>query len=168
MRRMNMPRPARLLPLLLLAGCIDAATMSPTQVGQGVSFSPGGLTQGMTLYNPVPDGDAVGPPPNLVNLPPGTNRATFGTRANGAYAGRGRNTADPGGMCASNIRITNFVVNGDQVSFGAFRGSIQDNGTLDMQAGDAYVYGQFTGAHFDGRFWTPPPSCTYAISLDPA
>ncbi len=53
------------------------------------------------------------------------------------------------------------------MSFGAYRGTIQPDGSLHMQAGPTYVYGQFVGSHFDGRFWRPPPGCTYDLSLDP-
>jgi hypothetical protein len=97
--------------------------------------------------------EAISPPPMPVN---------------GPYAGYGYNIVDPGGMCAGKIRIYNFFVNGSQVTFGAFRGSIASDGRVQMQAGAAYVNGEFVGRHFEGRFWQPGPACTYTMSLEPA
>jgi hypothetical protein len=96
----------------------------------------------------------------------------------GVYAGIARNIDDPGGMCADPVRVKRFFVNGNQVSFGAFHGTIQPGGRLKMQAGDAYVYGQFIGSHFEGRFWqermgggsvaySEPQACGYSLSLEP-
>ncbi len=72
-----------------------------------------------------------------------------------------------GGNCGDPLRVTNFTVSGNTVSFGPFNGTIQPGGAIRMQAGPRYVYGQFIGTHFEGRFWQPQPACTYSLSLEP-
>ena len=59
------------------------------------------------------------------------------------------------------------MVNGNQVTFGSFRGTIRPDGSLRMEAGPSYVYGRFIGSRFSGRFWRPQPSCTFSITLAP-
>jgi hypothetical protein len=122
---------------------------------------------GPTVQAPGPAGPAApvetGAPP-----PPGMGAAEAPAPRSGPYAGTGFVLRNQGAVCPQQIRVTNFVVNGERVRFGAYRGVIQPDGSLHMQAGPTYVYGQFVGSHFDGRFWRPPPGCTYDLSLDPA
>jgi len=137
---------------LLAAGC----RATPTVEAPGVVR----LSIDDSLVN-----NAAPPPPGLAGnaeaiSPPPAPRS-------GPYAGFGYNIVDPGGRCAGKIRIYNFHVNGNQVTFGAYRGTIQPDGHLRMQGGDTYIYGQFVGAHFEGRFWEPGPACTYTMSLEP-
>jgi hypothetical protein len=99
--------------------------------------------------------------------PPGAAASVTPAPRSGPYAGTGTVVRNQGARCPDQIRVTNFTVRGNRVSFGAYRGTIQPDGALDMQAGPTYVYGQFVGSHFDGRFWRPPPGCTYDLSLDP-
>ena len=115
--------------------------------------------------------DRAGPGPAAIGrdgaAPPGGAASQAPAPQSGHYAGTGFVMRNQGTLCAQQIRVTNFVVNGNRVSFGAYRGTIQPDGSLHMQAGPTYVYGQFVGSHFDGRFWRPPPGCTYDLSLDP-
>jgi hypothetical protein len=124
------------------------------------SASPGQIRfeeQGVPQAAPVPPAEGTEAAASAV--PPAPR--------NGPYAGVGRVLTNPGGNCGDPIRVFNFAVDGNRVSFGSFRGTIQPDGSLQMQAGPRYVYGQFTGAHFEGHFWQPQPACTYALSLDP-
>lgn len=75
---------------------------------------------------------------------------------------------DPGGRCTSRVPLTGWQVNGNQVTFGAFNGTIGSDGSLTMQSGPSYISGRFTGSHFQGRFYRPGPFCNYAMSLEPA
>jgi hypothetical protein len=117
--------------------------------------------------------EAPGYRPRTPYVPPSSldgNAATIPSAPaprNGAYAGIGRVLDDPGGLCGDPIRITNFHVNGDRVSCGAFNGTIQPNGDLTMQVGPRTIAGRFIGTHFEGRFWQPGPACTYTPSLEP-
>ena len=144
---------AALLGAALLAGC------QPLGSPQG----PGTMTFAAPGYRPARPG---APPPQGLE---GTATAIPPEPAprSGPYAGIGRVLADPGGSCGDPIRISNFIVAGNQVSFGSFNGTIQPDGSLQMQAGSAYVEGQFIGTHFEGRFWRPGPACTYMLSLEP-
>jgi hypothetical protein len=75
---------------------------------------------------------------------------------------------DPfGQLCADPLHVGNFNVEGSKVSFGAYSGTVAPNGSLQMQVGQTWVYGQFIGSHFEGRFWQPYPGCTYTLSLEP-
>ncbi len=118
---------------------------------------------GPTMQAPGPAAVETGTAPP----PPGSPASVAPAPQSGHYAGTGFVMRNQGTLCAQQIRVTNFVVNGNRVSFGAYRGTIQPDGSLHMQAGPTYVYGQFVGSHFDGRFWRPPPGCTYDLSLDP-
>jgi len=119
---------------------------------------------GPTMQAPGPAAPVMetGAPP-----PPGTAASVAPAPQGGPYAGTGSVMRNQGARCPDQIRVTNFIVRGNRVSFGAYRGTIQPDGSLHMQAGPSYVYGQFIGSHFDGRFWRPPPGCTYDLSLDP-
>jgi hypothetical protein len=140
--------------------CIGVCLIGGGCTYRMTSASPGQVTfedQGVPPAAPVPP--AMGGTAGAVPAAPAPR--------NGAYAGIGRVLTNTGGTCGDPIRITNFTVNGNKVSFGSFRGTIQPSGALQMQAGPRYVYGQFTGPHFEGRFWQPQPACTYSMSLDP-
>lgn len=159
------------LPLLalMLPGCTikrdsDGFSVSPSQDG------PPGPPPG------APMADAIPPPANLGLGPSalaGTSPPAFRPRGNrplgdlsGSYTGSGSNTRDIGGMCASTIRVDNFSVTGNQVSFGSFNGTIAPDGSVSMDAGATRLYGAFhPDGVFRGQFWAPPPTCTYAIAL---
>ncbi len=158
-----MPKPKQKRCLLMaLAGMAGSAALAGCQ-STGSPEGPGTITFEAPGYRPrTPDA----PPPQGLEGNATTIASTPAPR-NGAYAGIGRVLADPGGLCGDPIRITNFRVSGNRVSFGSFNGVIQPNGDLTMQAGPRYITGRFTGTHFEGRFWQPGPSCTYTLSLEP-
>lgn len=133
---------------LLLAGCTYSGPTNPT-----VTYNAPGTLPAVA--------GAPFPPP------PGMEAPVSPTPQSGKYAGTGTTITNPGDVCSSQIRVGNFIVDGNRVSFGAYHGTILPDGSLHMQAGQTYVYGQFIGSHFDGRYWRPPPSCTYNLSLDP-
>ncbi len=83
----------------------------------------------------------------------------------GTYAGFASATANPGGLCSDRLRINRFFVNGNRVVFGAFRGTIQPDGKLQMQVGPSYIFGHFQGDRFDGQFYRAGPTCPYQITL---
>ena len=141
------------LPLVLpILACMAGAGCSYSY--QPLGNAPGSLTLA------APPGSmqgAVGPAPPSSSGPP----------VSGPYRGEAVALNDPGGVCGTHLQVTNWIVRGDQVSFGAFDGTIHPDGTLLMQAGPRYVQGRFTGSHFQGRFTQPPPSCAYEIAVDP-
>ena len=149
--------------VLWAAGLVPAIAAALGMAGCTASNEEPGVVR-FSLNNSLPD-NAAPPPAGLageaeaIRVPPAPR--------DGAYAGFGYNIVDPGGMCAGKIRIYNFHVNGNQVTFGAYRGTIQPDGHLRMQAGGTYIYGQFVGSHFEGRYWQPGPACTYTMSLEP-
>ena len=118
-------------------------------------------------YNAPGQLPSAGMPGGTVPPPPSMGAGTTGAPQSGHYAGIGTVMSNQGDRCSPQMRVTNFIVNGNRVSFGSYRGTIQPDGALHMQAGQTYVYGQFIGSHFNGRFWQPPPGCTYDLSLDP-
>src|SRR3954451_24391442 len=104
------------------------------------------------------------PPP--ISAAAAAKESAGGYPISGQYRGEGTALNDPGGFCSSRMQVTNWIVTGNQVSFGSFNGTIQPNGALLMQVGQAYLQGQFTGSHFVGRFSRPQPSCAYQITVD--
>lgn len=104
------------------------------------------------------------PPIGAASVGPG---GSSNSPASGMYRGEAVALNDPGGYCSTRMAVTNWTVSGNEVSFGAFRGTIQPDGALAMQAGPRYVQGRYTGSHFVGRYTTPQPSCEYQITVDP-
>jgi hypothetical protein len=105
------------------------------------------------------------PPP--ISAAAAARESAGGYPVSGPYRGQGVALNDPGGFCSSQMQVTNWIVTGNQVSFGSFNGTIQPGGGLVMQVGQAYLRGQFTGSHFVGQFVAPQPSCAYQITVDP-
>jgi hypothetical protein len=158
---------------LIGLGLLSAGCTYHDQIGHQGSFTfemPGMAPPGMGAPgSPAPTqpvaGGMIGPPPGLAGVSevvkPGSPPPS------GAYAGIARNILDPSGLCADPLHIHGFMVNGNQVTFAQWSGTIQPSGGLTMQWRDAWIYGQFLGSHFEGRFWQPQPACTYAVSLEP-
>jgi hypothetical protein len=105
------------------------------------------------------------PPP--ISAAAAAKESAGGYPVSGQYRGDGVALNDPGGFCSPRMQVTNWIVTGNQVSFGSLNGTIQPNGALSMQAGPSYLQGQFTESHFVGRFSAPQPSCAYQITVDP-
>jgi hypothetical protein len=139
-------------PFLPVLACIAGA-------GCTYSYQPLGNAPGtLTVDTPGALPGIPGPAPtNSPSAPP----------VSGPYAGEAVALNDPGGMCSARMRVTNWTVSGNQVSFGSFGGTIQPDGTLLMQAGQNYIQGRFTGSHFQGRFTRPGLGCDYALTIDP-
>lgn len=133
------------LYLSLLGGCTYTAAET----------SPGSLT----IHRPGTT------PPLAQASPPSAPPAP----RSGRYAGTGTLIADPGtrNRCRATIAVTGFVVTGNRVAFSGSRGTIDASGGLEMQAGHRFVSGRFVGSRFEGRWWQPPPACTYWLTLDP-
>ena len=152
-----------------LGGCNTPSPIAPPTVFLDV---PGGDVQ---LTNrapsaPMQSAPLTEPPLNLdgISAPLQLPSAPGGPPRNGRYAGLGNVTQDYGGLCENPIKITEWFVSGSEVSFGAFRGTIQSDGSLAMEARSTYISGRFNGSHFQGRVWRGlGEGCQYAISVDP-
>ncbi len=129
---------------------------------RGPVGGPGTTTVTLPLAIPPP----LPSPPGVPALPP-PGVGTHVPPAQGEYAGTAKALTNPGQRCANTVRITQWQVQGDQVSYRSFQGKIAPDGGLRMQFGDAYIIGTFNGSHFAGRYWRPQPGCTYVIAVDP-
>ncbi|HME25134.1 MAG TPA: hypothetical protein VKI44_28045 [Acetobacteraceae bacterium] len=140
------------LPIVLIGLAGAGCTITTTPTGTGPTAitvrQPGTLPAPATV---APSQVAPGPP-----APP----------PNGTFAGVAQLTSSPASGCRREVPIRNFVVSGDRVRFQGFRGTIQPDGSLEMQAGSAFVSGNFDGGRFVGSFWRPHPACTYDLVLD--
>ncbi len=130
----------------------------------GCTYTAAGTAPGsLTLHRPgtIPPTAQAAPPPAPAPVPPAPR--------SGRYAGTGTLIADPGtrNRCRATIAVTGFVVTGNRVAFGGGRGTIDASGRLEMQAGHRFVSGRFVGSRFEGRWWQPPPACTYWLRLEP-
>ncbi len=129
--------------------------------GAGCTYTTDGRTPGTLAVQPLGSLPSLPPPParsataEPVGLPP-----------SGTYEGVARAVNNPGGGCTTLFNIRRFVVSGDRVRYLAFRGRIQPDMHLQMQAGHNFIHGDFDGGRFVGRFWRRQPSCTYHLVLD--
>ena len=146
---MTLPTPLR-VPALLLAILWGLSACTHTTTG--------GVPGAVTFQRPGVLPQAPRPPSPLAAAP-----------VQGRYAGEGRLTFNPGlrSACRETIPITGFAVAGAAVSFAGFRGPIDPEGAVTIQAGRRWLSGHFVGPNFEGRLWQPPPACTYAVSLAP-
>jgi hypothetical protein len=155
---------------LALAGCELTYTGAPTGPGSAtfqlnrpftVPGSPGMAPAGV-------GGGALPPPANLEGTGVGENyRPLPPAPAQGRYDGTSE--VIYGGMnrdCGP-LDLTDFRVEGSTLHFGPFIGRIKPDGSVAMEAGPRYISGQFSGSHFQGRYWAPPPACTFSLSFDP-
>ena len=83
----------------------------------------------------------------------------------GVFEGSGPLSSSAGSGCRREIPVRNFVVTGNRVRFQGFRGTIQPDSFVQMQAGERFLYGYFDGERFTGHFWQPHPDCTYDLVL---
>jgi hypothetical protein len=124
---------------------------------------------------------AAAPPPSApsATIPPGPVPAQTADRS-GTYAGMAQPMNTAGGTCTRPLQVNGFRVSGNSVRFGAFRGTIDSAGGLQMANGGQWIVGQFEGATFNGQFTFPPqnqrrgrtsgpssgPGCSFALNLD--
>lgn len=153
---------------IALANCGNPPPMAPPSVTLeigGADFPMNSNPQG-----PPPAGALAEPPLNL-SVPAGplpVPGSEPGPPRSGQYAGTGTVTNDPLGECTSPIRIRNWFVSRSQVNFGAFSGTIQQDGSLAMETRHTYISGRFIGSRFEGRVWQGiGVGCQYLISLQP-
>ena len=122
--------------------------------------SSNGMNPGtVTIRQPGTLPPAATPPPAAAPSPPAPPPS-------GNFAGVGRLGRDHGSGCRLEVQVRNFVVTGDRVRFLSFRGTIQPDGSLQMQAGESFMTGSFDGGRFTGSYWRPHPSCTYDVVLN--
>lgn len=120
------------------------------------------------IYTPpaaMPGGN-IGPPPGMdTSLPPPTQAVD----RSGSYAGTAVPLGTAGGICLQTKRVSNFIVRGDRVRFGGFRGRIEADNGLQMVYGGTWITGQFEGATFSGQLQEAgafnSEGCSYMLSL---
>jgi hypothetical protein len=120
--------------------------------------------------SPRPAADAVPPPGNLEPPNPGAAGPPPVAQApgwDGAYAGEGLLTSDPGGQinCPNRMPVHGMTVENGRVRFGDFRGTIQPDGTVRMPFGQSSVSGRFADGRFMGNLYQPFPGCRYDLEL---
>ena len=99
-------------------------------------------------------------------VPPATPEQVAGLQ--GTYSGDAviDDPALPGPACQSSIHMIDFQVVGNQVHFGGFNGPIRDDGSVELVAGQSWIYGRFEGNALVGSLIIPPTSlCRYHFSL---
>ena len=142
---------SRLSGLALVLGALAASgcTMTSSQTGPGTVS----VRQPGSLPAPPPAPPAPSPP-----APP----------LNGTFAGVAHLSSNVSSSigCTQEVQIRSFTVNGDRARFQGFRGIIEPDGSLRMQAGPSFISGSFDGGRFVGSFWRPQPSCTYDMVLN--
>lgn len=138
----------------LLTACSYQTQKQSGQPGTLIITAPGSLPT--VVSGPATPAQAVsGAPPVEPVLPP----------ASGRYTGVAEIVSNTRNRCRQTLEIDRWMVSGDRVTFGAFRGTIAPDGSLSMQAGHAFIKGGFDGSRFTGRYWRPGPSCLYSLSV---
>ncbi len=123
----------------------------------GCTATTDGASSAITIHMPgrIPPTAAIPPRPSLPSGPPPSGRFSgTGTLANSAGSG-----------CRRQIPMAGMVVTGTRVRYQGFRGTIQPDGFVRMQAGDRHLYGFFDSTQFTGHLWQPHPECTYDVIL---
>jgi hypothetical protein len=87
----------------------------------------------------------------------------------GTYAGGAtiNDPALPSNVCQSQIKFDGFTVSGTEVRFGEFRGTIHEDGSIQMNVGATWINGRFVPpANFVGQLLLPPVDiCVYRVAL---
>jgi hypothetical protein len=122
------------------------------------------------LITPAPVMPAgLPPPPGMENVQPYNPPSPQSVSRDGTYSGTAEPLDTGGGLCVSSHAVGAFIVRGNSVRYGGFRGRIAADGGLQMQYGQDWLVGQFEGATFHGqlsllgRFGAP--GCTYMFNL---
>lgn len=127
-------------------------------VGSGCTYTTDGMSPGSVTFR------QPGTLPSLATSPP--SQASPTPPPDGTFAGAAQLSSSPGSLCRREIPIRNFMVTGNRVRFQGFRGTIQPDMSVEMQAGGSFLYGSFDGGRFIGSFWRPHPACSYILLLD--
>lgn len=142
------------------AAAILAVILPLTAAGcQQVSVSP------RPAADAVPPPGNLEPPPNLGAPRPPTHAQAPGW--DGAYAGEGLLTSDPGGQinCPNRMPVYGMNVTDGRVQFGDFKGTIQLDGRVQMPFGQSSISGRFADGRFIGHLYQPFPGCQYELQL---
>ena len=143
---------------LLLIGCSGAPSI--------VLDTPSGPTAIYTPPQAMPGG-GIGPPPGMQGSLPVPGEMVD---RSGSYAGTAVPLDTGGGVCLATKTVHNFIVRGDSVRYGGFRGTIDANNGLQMVYGGRWITGQFDGATFHGQFELAGAfnfeGCTYMLNLE--
>ena len=142
---------SRLSGLTIVLTALAAAGCTMTSTGAG----PGTVTVRQPGSLPAP------PPQQATPSPPAPP-------LNGTFAGVAQLSSNVSSSvgCTREVQIRSFTVTGDRARFQGFRGIIEPDGSLRMQAGPSFISGNFDGGRFVGSFWRPQPSCTYDLVLN--
>jgi hypothetical protein len=136
-----------------------AATILLCMAGAACTYTTNGSGPGtLVVRTPGTLPPVTSPPAQQPAAPP----------SSGTFQGIGQLNRDLASGCRAQIPIRNFVVTGNQVRYLGFRGTIQRDSFLQMQAGSGFIYGYFDGDRFVGHYWRPHPACTYDLTLDHA
>jgi hypothetical protein len=120
----------------------------------------------VTSNGMTPNSVTIRTPGTLPNIPTASTPGTPVPPPSGTFSGVAQLSSSPSSGCRRELAVRNFVVTGNNVRFQAFRGTIQPDGYLEMQAGNRFLYGTFNGGRFIGSLWQPHPNCTYSIALN--
>jgi hypothetical protein len=143
---------------IVLAGCSGGPSVTlNTAAGQTPIHTPSGGQSG-GLASPPQIGQPVSGP----------------TDRSGTYAGTATPLNTAGGLCISSRKISGFRVRGTSVRFGAYRGTIDANGGVQLVAGHEWIIGQFEGPVFYGQLDMTGQGgrgyvsggCSYMLSLE--
>ena len=123
----------------------------------GCTATTNGVSSSVTIHMPgtIPPTAQVPPPPAPPSGPPPSGR----------FSGTGTLASSAGSGCRRQIPIAGMTVTGDRVRYQGFRGTIQPDGFVRMQAGSRFLYGFFDSDRFTGHLWQPHPECTYDLVL---
>jgi hypothetical protein len=123
----------------------------------GCTAKMGDVNSGLTIHVPgtIPATAQVPRPPAPPSGPP----------PSGAFSGTATLASSAGSGCRRQLPITGLTVTGDRVRYQGFRGAIQPDGFVRMQAGSRFLYGFFDDTRFTGHLWQPHPECTYDLVL---
>ena len=159
-------RGAGLAISLLTASCTTVMTPgAPPTVIQSTPFGSTIVSQGGQMS---PPGGSLAQPPSNLTPDDASAPVTQGGR-NGTYSGVAVPLTTAGGLCIQNQTVDNFIVKGDTVRWGRFRGRIR-NGDLQMVNGNTWVFGQFDGPRFNGQITANgrmgTPGCTFMMTLE--
>jgi hypothetical protein len=138
-------------------------------VTRGAVIALGIVISGCTVTSNgmTPTSVTIRTPGTLPSIPTASPRGTRPVPPpGGTFSGVAQLSRPSNSGCRRQFAVRNFVVTGNNVRFQAFRGTVQSDGYLEMQASNKFLYGTFDGTRFIGSLWQPHPNCTYSITLN--